>query len=164
MTNYERVRNLLADRPFLIADGVTGRVRLADREAVFRAMAEGEFPSAVILNAGEALKRFVRLRGVGEGDREFGAKDIATIAGVSHVAAWMWADQGVLTPSVRDFGGSGTGDDCEARYSLLDAFTAGCLGTLRRHGLKLDVLRKVQPLFKQEKKRTEGGRQPASRS
>jgi hypothetical protein len=165
MNEYQRLTEKLRGRPFLIADGATGRVRLANQQAVFRAMAEGgEFPSSLILNAGGGLKRFARLRGVGEGDREFTLKDIAAIAGMSYHLTYHYASEGVLNPSVRDFGGPGNGEDNQARFSWTDAFCAGIVGSLRRHGLGLDVLRKVQPLFTDSKKRTAKRRQPAERS
>ncbi len=147
MTDYERIKEQLRDRPYLIADGQTGKVRLASQSATMRAMCEGgEFPSAVILNAGEALKRFARLRGVGEEERKFSLNSIATIAGLSYINCWFYVEKGVLTPSIRHAGGSGTGD-VEARFSWSDAFCAGIVGSLRRHGLKRDVLKKIQLMF-----------------
>lgn len=164
MTDYQTLSEKLQGKPYLIADAVTGKVRLASQPTMLRTMVEGgEFPTALILNAGEALKRFARLRGVGEDDHEFTLKDIAAIAGLSYVSAWQYVQKGVIRPSIRDFGGPGTGD-VEARFSWGDAFCAGIIGTLRRHRMKLDVVAKVQPLLTDTKKRTGRRRQPASRS
>jgi hypothetical protein len=53
----------------------------------------------------------------------------------------------VVVPTVRDFGGSGQGDGCEGRFSWLDAYAAELVGILRRAGLAMKILRKVQPLL-----------------
>ena len=155
MNDYQKLSAMLNGKPYLIANGATRKVRLANRATMFRAMTEeGEFPSSLIMDAGEGLKRFARLRGVGEADREFTLKDIAAIAGMSYHLTYHYVSQGVLRPSVRDFGGPGNGEDNQAKFTWTDAFCGGIVGSLRRHGLGLDVLRKVQPLFSDTKKRT----------
>ena len=154
MTDYEMLCDKLRGKPYLIADGATGKVRLAKQQAVFQAMAEGgEFPSAVIMNIGDGLKRFARLRGVGEGDHHFTLTDIAAIAGMSYHLTYHYVSEGVLTPSIRSAAGGGRGD-VEARFSWTDAFCAGIVGSLRRNGLRLAVIAKVQPLLSDTKKRT----------
>ena len=155
-TDYERIKNQLRDRPFLIVDGITGRVRLANQASALRKMNEGDFPAAVILNASAALKRFARFRGVGEADHQFSLRDVATIAGIGYVRMWQHVADGILTPSIRPFGGRGTGDSCEGLFSWGDAFVAGAIGCLRRQGVRGTVLRKIQPLFcgEKSKKRT----------
>ena len=164
-TDFERIKALLRVKPYIIASGATGRVRLGDEAAAFRAMNEGgECPSAFILNADEALKRFARLREVGESDRTFSLKDItAIIGGISYVGAWKYVKQGILTPSIQPASGSGQGGR-EAKFSWGDAFAAGVIGTLRQHGLRPNVLRKVQPLFCKPKKRTSQKRLTSGRT
>ncbi len=164
MTEYEKLSKLLEPKPYVMADGATGKVRLTDQAAAFRSLCErGEFPSVVTLNAGEALKRFARLRGADTSRREFTLRDIAAIMGLSYLSAWQWVDKGVITPSVRPATGKGRGE-VEARFSWTDAFVAGIIGSLRRHGLGLDVLRKVQPLFTKSTKRKRTGRKVLSSS
>ena len=165
MNDYKRLQLQLRDRPYLIADGASGRVWLANEASTLRAMlGGGEFPSAVILNAGEALKRFVRTTGLGKDSCEFGLKDIVAIAGLSYMVMYQYIDKGVFAPSIRNFGGPGRGKGI-ARFSYADAFCAGIIGALRRHGLRLDVLKNVQPLFTEKpRKRTARQRLTATRS
>lgn len=157
MTDYERLRALLRGKPYVIVDAATGRVRLGAEASTLRAMNDGgEFPASFFLNAGEALERFARLWGVGEDDRTFTLKNIGAIIGdITNVGAWKYGNQGIITPTIRGFGGSGRGD-VEAQFSFADAFSAGIIGTMRRYGLRRpDVLKKVQPLFTgKPKKRT----------
>jgi hypothetical protein len=80
--------------------------------------------------------------------------------GMEYHLAYHHVRQGVLVPSVRDANGSGTGDT-EARFSWADAFAAGIIGSLRRLGLKTDVLRQVQPLFTETKQTPQKVRQPS---
>ena len=126
-----------------------GNVRLADEASAFGVMCGTE--ATVILNAASALEGFASLPAVGEVDKTFGIKAISKIAGTSYQLAWHYVNEGVLMPSIRPATGKGQGD-VEALFSWTDAFTAGVVGSLRRHGLKLNVLRKIQPLF--TKKRT----------
>ncbi|MBU4271352.1 MAG: hypothetical protein KKE86_15510 [Planctomycetes bacterium] len=163
MSDYERIREKLRGKPFLIADA-DGSVRLANEASTLRAMHErGEFPSALILNVGEALRRFARLRGVEQEDHDFTLRDISLILGVSYLVAWQYVDKKIIEPSIRPFGGSGSGD-VEGRFSWADAFAAGAIGTLRRYGFGSDVLRKIQPMFCEPRKRATRRREPAGRS
>ena len=147
MSDYERLKALISERPYLVADAVTGRVKLATQAQALREMIySGEFPSAVIAHIGRSLERFVRLRGVGK-DRTFGLRDIATIAGMDYQLTWYYVHNGVIRPSIQPPGGRGNGKENRAVFSWGDAFCAGIVGSLRRQGLGLDVLRKVQPLL-----------------
>ena len=163
-TDYERIKDLLGGTSFLIADGIRGSVRLGTEASTVRAMNDvAEFPSAMVVNVGEALRRFARLRGVGESDREFSLQDIATIIGnISHVGAWLLVEKGVLSPSIKAAAGPGRG----AVFSFADTFSAGVIGTMRKHGMRRpDLLKKVQPLFTEKpKKRTARRRTTAERS
>lgn len=120
---------------------------LADQGTVFRRLADAVRPYAVfklgaVLEA--AAARF------GTEDRDFGLKELAAFAGMSYDLMYYYTvKRRVLVPSVRDFGGSGKGEGCEGRFSWLDAFTAGAVSTIRRAGLGMKVLRRVQPLFAQ---------------
>ncbi len=151
MTDYQRIKQTLKKKPFIIADGSSGEVRLVTEAEALKALMEGgEFPSACILNAFEALKRFSKLRDVGE-EGKFSLKDISKIAGMGYVNCYQWYEQGVFVPSVKPFRGKGRGKEHEAIFSWADAFVAGLVGSLRRNGLRPGVLKKVRQLFTETK-------------
>ena len=151
MTDYERIKRKLSKTPYLIADGSSGEVRLVTEAAALKALISGDkFPSACIMNAQEALKKFVKLDGVGI-DGEFGLREIAKIAGMLYVTAYLWTGKGVFVPSVHPFIGRQGRGECEARFSWADAFVAGVVGSLRRNGIGPEMLKKVRPLFTETK-------------
>lgn len=146
MTDYEQLLARLREQPYLVAT-MDGDVRLTTQPAILRLLVEsGDFPSACVINAYEALRRFARLRGIGE-NRTFGSKDVAAIAGMSYMSLYEAVRGGVFTPSIRPFHGSGQGHEGEARFSWCDAFCAGLIGSLRRHRIPMDVCRRIQPLM-----------------
>jgi len=161
MTDYERLKKRLAETAYLAANAVTGEVSLlSDGDAAQLMMQAGRFPVHVIMHLRGGLETFSRIKvseypekRIGKGDREFKLSEIAKIMGTPYITAYSFCQKGLLRPSVREFGGSGTGEECEARFSWQDAFVAGVIGALRRQGLNTDVLRKVPALF-EEKKRT----------
>ncbi len=150
MTHYETLKKRLAATPYLVADAVSGDVKLVDSATAFRLMTEaGPFPTNAIADLAKALEGFAQLDGVGKSDREFGLREIAKIAGMTYHLAYHYVSREVLVPSIRSAGGSGRGD-VEALFSWQDAFVAGAVGTLRRHGInKLETLAKVRTLFDQ---------------
>ena len=81
-------------------------------------------------------------------------KETGTIAGVSYSQSYNWLLEDVLVPSVQPRGGTGKGRDLT--FSFVDAYVAGLIGSLRRQGVPLNMLRKIQPLFLKpvKKKRT----------
>ena len=165
MSEYERLKKLLDQKPFLVADAKTGEVALVTQKSAFGLMVseDGPFPTKFIANIGAALTGFAKL--AGKEDREFGLREIAKIAGVSyHLCYFHIVKQRLFLPSIRPFTGSGKGKDSEGRFSWADAFTAGTVGCLRRAGFHKDVLKKVQPLFcKSTKKRTPRKLTPSAR-
>ena len=156
MPDIDTLKSRLKVTPYLVADGASGEVALVSESRAFRMMYEsGMFPTQTITNAGQALTNFTRL--TGETDRHFTLSEIKTIAGVPYSQAYNWLMEGVLEPSVRPRCGSGKGRD--VIFNFADAYTAGLLGSLRRQGLPLDILRKIQPLFlKPVKKKSRTGR------
>ena len=162
MNDYLIIKHKLEKTPYLIADGSSGSVRLATEAAALKALLEGaEFPSHCLMNVNEALKNFVRLRGIGE-DREFNSRDIAKIAGMGNVLLWQWYKRGVLKPSIKDFNGKGMGEKHEAIFSWCDAFCAGVIGSLRRHGMRPGILKKVQPLLTETKPKKQTARKAST--
>ena len=155
MTQYEELKSKLTDKPYLVADVVTQKVRLVNQTTAFDLMAKsGSFPTHAIVNLRGALEGFAKLNGVGKVDREFSLREVAGAAGMSYHNFYItYYKSGIVTPSVRDFGGSGQGEQCEAKFNWRDAFVAGTVGTLRRQGLSMDVLKKVPKLFEEKKKR-----------
>lgn len=149
MNSYTKLKKHLDQKPYLIADASSGRVRLATENATLKALLEGgEFPSACIMNAKNALINFARLRDIGKADHEFNSRDIARIAGMSLINLWQWSNElHVIKPSVHPFSGKGMGHKHEAVFSWCDAYCAGIIGSLRRHGMRPGILRKVQPMF-----------------
>ena len=145
MGDYAQLKRALSRTPYLVAgdDGV----KLVDPPTALELMAAaGPFPTETILDVGKALAGFARLPDVGKADAEFGLREVAGIAGMDYHLAYHYVRRGVFVPSVRGFGGSGRGDG-EARFSWHDAFLAGMVGSLRRHGIKMNVLKKVRSLF-----------------
>jgi len=151
MSDYKALRDQLAATPYLVADGATATTRLTDEAEALRLMDEaGLFHSQCVMNAARALEGFTTL--AGKADRTFTLPEIASVAGVQYHVAYAWmADEGVLTASERAASGKGKGK--EPLFSYRDAFVAGICGSLRRQGLKLEVLRQAARLF-DEKKRT----------
>jgi hypothetical protein len=153
-SHYERIKKLLAATPYLVADTVTKEVGLHDNVDGFRRIYENElFPSAAIMELATGLERFANLPVIGKDDREFGIREIAGFAGMNYHLMYHYLDQKVLIPSIRPASGSGRGEG-EAKFSWADGFSAGVVGSLRRMGLKLKMLAKVQPLFTEPKKQT----------
>ena len=146
MDEYERLGELMRDQPFLVADGATAEVRLVSQKEALRLMAgAGLFQSNVIMNVEKALENFVQL--VGKSGRTFSLKDIAAMTSTPYSQAYNWVAENVVVPSVRAASGKGT----EAIFSWTDGFIAGVCGSLRRNGVRLEMLRKVAPLFLEEK-------------
>jgi hypothetical protein len=165
MSEYDELKSKLTATPYVVADVLKKTVRLVDEPTAFKLLTEkADFPTHAIVNLRGALEGFAKLKGVGKSDREFRLKDVAQIAGMSYHNFYITYFQGgIVTPSIRDFGGSGQGETCEAVFSWRDAFTAGVVGTLRRQGLPIDVLRKVPALF-EEKKRPKRKRRTSARA
>lgn len=157
MTNLDRLQKRLADSPYLVLDCESGEASLAAANAMIGHLGGNRF----IMDAQEALNKFVGMAG----DRdEFSLKDVAATAGIDYHAAHAWMRRGVITPSIREAAGAGTGRG--PVFSTTDVFAAGILGTLRRHGLELNVARSVVPLFCETttKKQTTRKRQTSARS
>jgi hypothetical protein len=148
MEQYERLLEQLKSTPFLVADGATGEVKLVREKDALRLLANtGLFNSKVIMNVGRALENFGVL--IGKADRTFGLRDIATMTGTPYSQAYNWIAEKVIVPSVRPTTGSGKGKD--AVISWTDGFIAGICGSLRRQGVRLEMLRGVSPLFTTKK-------------
>jgi hypothetical protein len=75
MTDYDRIKGLLASTPFIVADAANGAVRLADERKVGRLIASSD--SHAILNIGKGIEKFAGLAGIGRGDREFTLPEVA---------------------------------------------------------------------------------------
>jgi hypothetical protein len=164
MTDYEKIRRKLEKKPYLVADAKTGEVLLADEKTVFRLMTEADaFPSQAILNLKAGIEKFSALPVIGKEDREFGMKQMAAFAGMSYDLFYHYLARRTILPSIREASQSGRGD-VEARFSWADAFCAGIIGSLRRLGLKKEIIAKVQPLFTETKKQTDRVLAAASRS
>jgi len=144
MNDFDRLRELLRGQPYLIVDGISGDVRLADRALAFRKMTEtGLFHSQVVMDAAAALRNFAKL--TGSTDREFGSRDVAKIAGVAYSQLYGWLMEEVLVPSVQPRQGAGRGKNLT--FSWPDAYVAGLLGSLRRQGVRLELLAQACRLF-----------------
>ena len=157
--DYELLKSRLRQTRYIVADGSTAEVALVNEGRVFRLMNKsGPFPSQVIVDAAKALQNFVRL--TGDTDREFTLQEIATVAGVPYSQAYNWLMEGVIVPSVRGRNGSGRGKDI--LFSWQDAYVAGLLGSLRRQGVGLDVLRKVSQIFVKSPKKKRATRKVAT--
>jgi len=156
MADYHRLKTRLKRTPYLVVDGPNDDASLVNEtKALGLLRGAGQFPSSLVMNAAHALEGFAGV--AGEGDREFRLSEIASIAGLSYQLGYHYLKRGVIVPSVRPAGGSGRGE-VEARFSWRDAFIAGVVGSLRRHGLGLDTLKKVSRLFA-VRKRTRGMRE-----
>jgi hypothetical protein len=154
MSEYETIKRLLRRTPFLVANPATGQVTLRTRTDALRIMADnGPFPSYAIIDLASGVKHFVATTDGGEIDREFGLNEIAACAGMTYHNFYRYVRRGVFAPSIRPFGGSGTGE-VEGKFSWADAFAAGVVGSLQRLGLKPGLLSKVQPLLIHPKKQT----------
>lgn len=142
MTEYESLKQRLKETPYLVAS-IHGEVILADDAKVLHMMMVDGEHSLLIQNIGAALESFSRLKGVGQNDKQFTRTDLAKAMGVTTQAVWLYARDGILTPSIYR---SRTIKE-KSLYSWTDCFIAAILGTLRRHGLGQHVLRNVQPLL-----------------
>lgn len=116
---------------YLIVEGE--RAYLTQRPAIRRS----GFVAITILDLECAADRFCRT--FRDRNKEFGVGEIAGIAGVSFRLATKWANTGVIRANHPGTFGPGNA----ARYSYEDCFAAGCLGALRRQGVKAKVLAKA---------------------
>ncbi|MBN1851802.1 MAG: hypothetical protein JW829_03730 [Pirellulales bacterium] len=165
MSDYKDLRNRLESTPCLVADLQSGQVELANQAKASIAMAtQGPFPTKIVINVGQALETFSRLQNIGKDDREFTLREISEIAGMSYHLAYYYVKQGIFVPSVRKFRGKGRGAAHEGRFSWSDAFVAGVVGSLRRQGLRSEVLAKVPPLFGKQVKKKKRTRRKATTS
>ena len=161
---FERIKEMVQQSPYLVADTKTGDVRLVDEPTAFRTMRQEEpFPNHAVLRLDRGIDKFAALDVIGREDREFSLREVAGIAGMTYHNCYQFMAKRILVPSIRPADGSGTGQS-EAIFSWSDAWSAGIVGTLRRLGLKPDLMRKVQPLFTTETKRTAQQLTPAERS
>lgn len=151
MSHYVRLKKSVRHTSHLIIDGATDEVRLVDEETTFHMMNEtGLFRSQVVMNASRALENFAQLSG--KDDRNFTLREITAMTGQPYSQVYGWLLEKVIWPSVRPPSGSGRGK--ESLFSWGDAFAAGVVGSLRRNGVGLPLLKQVQPLFNKTKKRT----------
>jgi len=148
MTDFQSLQSRLKSKPYLVADGTAGEVSLVNQTRAFRLMNEsGVFTSLVIMDAYQALQNFAKL--TGEANREYTLKEIKTIAGVAYSQSFNWLMEGVIVPSIRGRSGSGRGN--YVLFSWADAYAAGVIGNLRRQGVRLELLKKIQPLLAEKK-------------
>jgi len=161
MTQYESLREQLQATPFLVADGATGDVKLIAEKDALRLMADsGLFGSKVDMHVRRALENFALL--TGKDERAFALRDLATNMGIPYHNAYGWLEEKIVTPSIRPASGSGRGKG--PLFSWADAFIAGVCASLRRQGLRLEVLRQVSTLFDTGKKQTPRKLEPSARS
>ncbi len=152
MTEYERLKKQLRKNQYLIAD-VDGNVELIGKAQALDAMVNDSGDSILIQNLSKALEQFAQLDGIGKDDKYFSRDEISRIMGVSAQMVLNLRHTNVLRPSVKE--STMTGPKNGSLYSWTDAFVAGVLGSLKRHGLKRDVLSVIQPLLSDSnKKRT----------
>jgi hypothetical protein len=145
MGQFHQLKKLLDETPYLVADALSGSLFLGDQGSVFDRLTDAS-RTHVIYNLGAGLERAGKR--LGTTDRDFGLKELAAFAGMSYQLAYHYVvTRKVIVPSVRGFGGSGQGDNCEGRFAWLDAYSAELVGILRRAGLGMKTLKKVQPLL-----------------
>jgi hypothetical protein len=145
MGQYHQLKKLVRETPYLVVDASSGALFLGSQSSVLQLLSDPTRPHA-IYNLGAGLKKAGER--LGTADRDFGLKELAAFAGMSyHLTYHYVVKRKVISPSIRDFGGSGQGDGCEGRFSWLDAYVAGLIGIMRRAGLGMDMSRKLQPLF-----------------
>ena len=152
MSDYEKLEEKLKNTPFLVIDA-NGKVKLTD-EAEVTKLVLAQSGSVLVQNLERALEGFSRLKGVGKADRTFTRDDLAKICGITRQGVWLLQTKEVLIPSIRR---SKSPKEGASVYSWSDAFVAGVIGSVRRHGLDRYVLKKLQPLLvtsKTNKKRT----------
>src|SRR5262249_49607994 len=156
-SDYDRLSKQLAETPFLAAWLPTlefpSEIELVTKERSTELVDEDHerpFPTLIILNLNNSLRKFALLRGVGKEDRDFGLRELATIAGMSYNLTYHYVQKEVVVPH-RKAGGSGRGD-VEAKFSWASAFIFGVVGCLRRHGVdRIDELKRVRSLFEAKK-------------
>lgn len=139
MSDYERLKAMLAKTPYLIVEP-GGDVCLASTGETFKLLAERDRNfSKGIINAEAALRHFAELPAVGTEDRTFRTEEMCTIMDIELGAFRVnWTD--VLKPSLPRQGHRFV-------WSWSDAFAAGCVGAFRRLGVLKSTLAKIQPLF-----------------
>jgi hypothetical protein len=145
MSDYEKLKQRLADRPYIIVNSLDGEVKLVSEARAFKIMADSDpFPTDLIMNLAKALEGFARK--VGSEDQQFPLKRIAGFAGLKYIVAYDYVRRGIFKPSIRPFTGPGQGEN-EGRFSWRDGFLAGLIGSLRRHRLPMSSFENVWTLF-----------------
>jgi len=145
VTQYEQLRMLLGETPYLVANPCSGALFFAGEPSVSQHLSKDVGPHT-IFNLAIGLEKVAEE--LGRNDREFGLGELATFAGMSYSLMYNFVNvRKVIRPMIRDFGGSGQGDACEARFSWLDAYTSILVGMMRRAGFRPAKLKRVQPLI-----------------
>ena len=153
-TDADRLREQLIKSPFLIIDCENRRASLASKSEMLAALGDNAFVVTHALAGYDGLTR------LSHAQREFTLNDIAKITGEPYSRVYNWVLEKVLVASIRPGQGSGPGNG--PVFSFCDAVAAGIVGSLRRAGVGLEILRLVAPAF--TKNRTTGRVATAQRS
>ena len=153
MTDRDRLRDLLNRRQYLVIDVRTNEARLESAKDVLGMMGG---TAHLILDLQSAFRDCEKLTDL----EEFTLDDIAHVAGVNYPVVFAWMQRGILRPSIREPEGAGKGRG--PRFSFADAVAAATIGTLRRTGLSLQVVKAIGPLLNATMKQK--NRPPGSRS
>lgn len=138
-TDEDRLWSRLERTPYLIIDCSSAQASLVAEETMLRSMGS---TTHFVINAKAGYDNFRKLA---KEQTQFSLTDISKVAGVEYHAAHFWMREGIITPSIQEAGGSGRGRG--PIFSFADAFAAGIIGSMRRQGIGLDVLKRVAPLF-----------------
>ena len=104
---------------------------------------------SVVYDMDKAWTGFRRVVG-DDPDATFSIVDVAGFAGITKATAHKWLRRGILRASVQPAVGSGT----PVVFDWVDAFIAGVIGSLSRHGVPLTALQAIgTELFHARQKR-----------
>jgi hypothetical protein len=144
MTDHERIRQMIAERPYLVVNIETVDAQLLRADEAIKYFGDKR---CYILDVSRGLSEIEEKILVKE---EYTLNEIAMIARVKYQAAYYWVDRDkILSPSLRAQGG---GKGHHALFSYADAYAVGIMGALRRLGAGLHLLKLIQPLFSPNEK------------
>jgi hypothetical protein len=142
MTDYELLMECLSRTPFLRVDADEQTADLiAQTDALQTMISPREFGPLILFDLATALKRFSAVRSVGTKDRHFSATEVATIVGIDRTQFFRWCDMGLAVASIP--AAIVRQRKSERKFTYRDAFLNGVLGSMRRAGAGLNLLRVI---------------------
>jgi hypothetical protein len=138
----QEIRQSVATSPFLLIDADEDSARLLTHGEAMKRLTTGDNSIAIMVDVSRCLASFERLT---TGHERFELCDLVKITANPKSTINHWVNVGLIEPTVRPAHGSGRYNT--RLFSKADAFRAGLIASLRRHGVALPMIRRVLRLL-----------------